>query len=195
MASDGATGMQPALRFEVGGVGGFGGGEGAEVVFLAECHDRGLECSVARCFNAEESAQAIPGASLDVLDVDSGSNVSEVFKYIVCADSIDVVDVVSWPFACHVEQRNSVCPIMAALNAQSPIVARNPSRHITDVNAIARLHQPREHSRAWIVVQKFAQPRSSERMGSSHDASVSQSGQRPRVVNSGYGASSLYGRL
>ncbi len=185
MALDSTPRMQPALRLNVGGVGFFGRGEPAQL-FAAPVYPQ--SCAISPEFlvviRAQWERRGPGGALFHVLKIHRLAYVAQVCKAVVGFVAVNVVNVLLWVFACHVQPRKPVGVMPLALKANDSIAKGNVHNSGDIANGLpaAEPDAPSKYTRFGIVVKKLAQALRGK-IGLSHEALQLLIGQRPASVS------------
>lgn len=129
-----------------------------------------------------EAGECFPHQSAPVLAIDGWRYVSKVFDSVVCFVPVYVINVHCWPRSIHIEPRKPMAKVGAPIKPDDyisipPEVASNVARFFV---ALAR-SAPEKLARGLVVIKKFAQALRGK-IGLSHDAVLSQIGQRLTCV-------------
>jgi len=177
--------VQSALCLKVGYRGRVARREQAKVPLSSAGHDLRNPFLMARApSNAENAALAVASRTLYVLWVLRPIRFSQVANSIVSSVAVNVVNDDRWPYAMHVKPCESMSPVQRAVYVDfdvSTALADTASLPTDEVGTHARF-DPSERPGIRAVVQEFAQTRGGK-IGGSHDAVPSQSGQRPARVS------------
>ena len=122
-----------------------------------------------------------------VLSVHSRANVPQIFPSIVERVAIDVVDLVAWPLASHVEPCESMRKItMRPQSDANASFARDGTGNGPVCAPRNATGNPDKNASSWIVLKTFAQLLRGK-IGTSHDALLMLIGQRPARVEARVG--------
>lgn len=109
--------------------------------------------------NTEESSGVVIAWATNVLRVHWLRHIAQIGESIIQRVSVDVIYVVTWPFACHVKP----CEPMRVMefsveeeNHPSVYGAGNGSSYVANFYAVTSAHFSGKHASLWIVMQKFS---------------------------------------
>lgn len=192
MKLDGAPWMEPSLGFDISLMGLLGGVEVAEVHRFAVNLD-GRAPPVAPLNDTKESRRVVGLRASLVLRVDAGAHIAQICEGVVPRVAVNVVDLLRWPRPRNVQPSKSMGEILPIVNLDP----RAPSRvhvasNVANGTAPGCPNAPRKDTSVGVVVEQFAQARGGK-IVCSHDAVLSQSGQRPQRGSKHAAASPFYG--
>lgn len=181
---NGTTWVKSALFCHVGSVSFFGSCVATDVaIHPVEFYGRLKPVSVTS--NAKVATRVSRLRAALVLHIHGCRNIAQVVKSVVRLITVNVVNVSGRPSPSHEKPRETMRAEKTVIEADSniPMHAFGPSNIAgTRPEALPR-YQARENTCLRVVMQKFAQTLRSK-IGLSHDAVLSRSGQRPACVSS-----------
>lgn len=92
-----------------------------------------------------------------VLRILSGSCLSKVAKPIVVTLSVNVVNMLRWPRASHVQPRQTMPSVQNVVQTDAPIAVLHPATCQFAWSATATNHFPSKNASFWVIVNQFAQ--------------------------------------
>jgi len=178
-ALDCAPWVQPALSLNVGGVSFFGRSKAAKMQCLAHvlyaCRPLFLDRVVRGSY---ESRGANRCSRSEVLHIGLGRNIPKVCNSVIGRVPIHMVNVLFRPLAERVKPSQPVAVVPYSINPNYAVsVAVGAASHFPCVRPEAKLNAPCESATVGVVVKNFAQSLRGK-IGLSHDAVLSQIGQR-----------------
>lgn len=178
-----ASRVKSPLGHDVRGVSRFGGCVKTEVSTLTAYLDARLPLAFT-CVpcDAKKSALAIQVCSPLVLGIERTAHISQVANPVVAPNPVLVVDLVSGPFASHVEPSEPVGQVgpIVNLDRDVPILVNTAGQQT--LSSAGPGFSPRKYACLLGVVKNLVQARS-RKIGSSHEAVLSLIGQRPAGVD------------
>lgn len=177
--------MQRALGLDVCLRGRVTRGEKPQVTLPAFGHDLRDPLLVARApSDAKDSASAVSPRALHVLRVLRPRCFAQVGNPVVGPVAVNVVNHTCRPRAIHVQPSKPMRWVQRAadVDADVPVMLALAASGSAHKVGSKLAFEPSEHPRIRVIVQQFAQTRDGK-IGGSHDAVPSQSGQRPTRVS------------
>jgi hypothetical protein len=126
-----------------------------------------------------------------VLQIHASRYVAQVCNSIICAITINVVNIGFGPLCVHVQPRKAVRQKFCIAGSNDNVPKLIDAAHLRAFFTSAPRFAPRKKSRFWIVVQQLTQALCGN-IGLSHDASFPLIGQRPVSVTSAAPALPFY---
>lgn len=179
---DRAAGVFRALCRHVSGVRSIWRREHAEVVVGAVNVDPRHPAGLAPG-DAHKAVRIVSVRASLILLVDVLRNIAQVVYLVVARVAVSVVKLAFGPLAMHVQPSKTVGAVVVTVYSDLDVAAAIHAASERLIGRLAAWIEPTEMTSSGVVAEKFAQTRGGK-IGGSHGAVPSQSGQRPACVSS-----------